>query len=98
MERWLSLAQISPTHFSLPAVDAHVKTGVYEYFPEHDSGFQSSRTPEILNSNEFRRNKGFWNQRSAPKTAQVTASKDVVGLIYTRLDTRIFTTIQVQSQ
>lgn len=74
------LPQLSSAHFLFPHLMLNgVKTGAYEYVREHDNGFQPSWTPEILDSNDIRCNKGSWNHRSQPKTAQVTAGKDVVG-------------------
>jgi hypothetical protein len=74
------LPQLSSAHFLFPHLMLNgVKTGANEYVREHDNGFQPSFTPEILTSNDIRCNKGSWNHRTQPKTAQVTAGKDVVG-------------------
>ncbi|KAK4252161.1 glycosyl hydrolase family 61-domain-containing protein [Corynascus novoguineensis] len=73
-------SQLSSAHFLFPHLMLNgVKTEPYEYVREHDNGFNPSFTPEILESEDFRCNKGSWNHRSDPKTAQVTAGKDTVG-------------------
>ncbi|KAL1837288.1 hypothetical protein VTJ49DRAFT_4054 [Mycothermus thermophilus] len=75
----LALAPSASAHFLFPHLMLNgVRTGAYEYVREHDFGFMPHNNDWIY-SPDFRCNEGSWRHRREPKTAQVTAGRDVVG-------------------
>lgn len=83
------LPSLTWAHFLFPHLMLNgVKTAPFEYVREHENGFMPSNN-DFLTNPDFRCNKGSWGHRRDPKTAQVTAGKDVVGF-HTQLDTGIY--------
>ncbi|KAK4219896.1 family 61 putative glycoside hydrolase [Rhypophila decipiens] len=83
------LPSLSSAHFLFPHLMLNgVKTNPFEYVREHENGFMPSNN-DFLTNQDFRCNKGSWQHRRDPKTAQVTAGKDVIGF-HTQLDTGIY--------
>jgi hypothetical protein len=81
----LALAGLLPSvtlahyHFPHLIINGQV-TGAHEYVREHDNGYMPSwDNGNFVNSNDLRCNKGSLNHRTQPKTAKVTAGKDVIG-------------------
>jgi hypothetical protein len=73
------LPALSSAHYLFPHVVINGRvTNAHEYNREHDNGFQPLGM-DILNSPDFRCNKGSWNHRNQPKTLKVTAGVDTVG-------------------
>lgn len=71
--------QLSSAHFLFPHLMLNgVRTREYEYVREHDFGFMPHNN-DFITHLDFRCNTGSWSHRRDPKTAQVTAGKDVVG-------------------
>ena len=70
---------VASAHFLFPHLMLNgVRTGAYEYVREHDFGFMPHNN-DWINSQDFRCNEGSWRHRREPKTAQVTAGRDMVG-------------------
>ncbi|KAF2729585.1 hypothetical protein EJ04DRAFT_502107 [Polyplosphaeria fusca] len=75
------LPALSVAHYHFPHLILNTKvTGAHEYVRPSDNGYMPSwEDGAFLQNPDIRCNKGSMNHRKEPKTAKITAGKDIVG-------------------